>query len=179
MQKLRNDELERPSLQDYLTGDKLPLIIVLDNVRSALNTGSIFRTADAFRIKEIHLCGITACPPNKEVLKTALGATSSVKWIHFEDTLESIKNLRTGGYKVYAIEQVRGSIPLNAFKASSGPVALILGHEMDGVSQEVIDACDGCIEIPQEGIKHSLNVSVCGGIICWEVYRQYLEQQVK
>lgn len=172
MQKLKNDELGRPDLIAYQQIKKLPITLVLDNVRSALNVGSVFRSSDAFRIGRIYLCGITACPPHKEVLKTALGATESVPWTFFDNTLDAVKSLQEEGVKVYSMEQVRNSIPLHLFEPGDSPVAVVFGHEMDGVSQEVIDACDGCLEIVQEGTKHSLNVSVCAGIVCWELHKK-------
>jgi tRNA G18 (ribose-2'-O)-methylase SpoU len=172
VQKLKNDELGRPDLIAYQQIKKLPITLVLDNVRSALNVGSVFRSSDAFRIGRIYLCGITACPPHKEVLKTALGATESVPWTFFDNTLDAVKSLQEEGVKVYSMEQVRNSIPLHLFEPGDSPVAVVFGHEMDGVSQEVIDACDGCLEIVQEGTKHSLNVSVCAGIVCWELHKK-------
>ena len=171
MQKLKNEELGRPDLIAYQQIKKLPIIIVLDNVRSALNVGSVFRSSDAFRVEKIILCGITAQPPHKEVLKTAIGATESVQWEYFEDTKEAVKHLKSEKVKVYAIEQASNSIDLREF-IPSDRTAVIFGHEMDGVAQEVIDLCDGCIEIHQEGTKHSLNVSVCAGIICWELHKK-------
>ena len=173
MQKLRNDELGRPSLNDYREQEKLPFVLVLDNVRSALNVGSIFRTADAFAAKAIYLCGISAIPPNKDILKTALGATESVVWKYFETTELAVTCLKEDGYCLVAIEQVTSSIPLQDFQLMNQPIALILGHEMDGVHQDIINLCDHCIEIPQLGIKHSINVAVCAGIICWEFYQKY------
>ncbi len=172
MQKLKNDELGRPDLSAYQQVKKLPVILVLDNVRSALNVGSVFRSSDAFRIEAVYLCGITACPPQKEVLKTALGATESVRWKHFDATKDAVAALHEEGFRVFAMEQVRGSIRLEQFEPGSGPVAVVFGHEMDGVAQEVIDMCDGCLEIAQDGTKHSLNVSVCAGIVCWELHRK-------
>ncbi len=172
MQKLKNDELGRPDLSAYQQIKKLPVILVLDNVRSALNVGSVFRSADAFRIGAIYLCGITACPPHKDILKTALGATASVPWKQFATTTEAIVMLKEEGYQVFAMEQVRGSIQLETFDPGTRPVAVVFGHEMDGVAQEVINVCDGCLEIAQEGTKHSLNVSVCAGIVCWEMHRK-------
>ena len=171
MQTLKNEELGRPDLIAYQQIKKLPIIIVLDNVRSALNVGSVFRSSDAFRVEKIILCGITAQPPHKEVLKTAIGATESVQWEYFEDTKEAVKHLKSEKVKVYAIEQASNSIDLREF-IPSDRTAVIFGHEMDGVAQEVIDLCDGCIEIHQEGTKHSLNVSVCAGIICWELHKK-------
>ena len=171
MQKLKNEELGRPDLIAYQQIKKLPIIMVLDNVRSALNVGSVFRSSDAFRVEKIILCGITAQPPHKEVLKTALGATESVQWEYFEDTKEAVKHLKSEKVKVYAIEQASNSIDLREF-IPSDRTAVIFGHEMDGVAQDVIDLCDGCIEIHQEGTKHSLNVSVCAGIVCWELHKK-------
>lgn len=171
MQKLKNEELGRPDLIAYQQIKKLPIILVLDNVRSALNVGSVFRSADAFRVEKIILCGITAQPPHKEVLKTALGATGSVPWEYFEDTKDAVKKLKNENTKVYAIEQVSNSIDLRSFMPGER-TAVIFGHEMDGVAQEVVDLCDGCIEIYQEGTKHSLNVSVCAGIVCWELHKK-------
>lgn len=172
MQKLKNEELGRPDLIAYQQVKKLPIVLVLDNVRSALNVGAVFRSSDAFRIEKIILCGITAQPPHKEVLKTALGATASVSWEYFEDTLAAVKRLQQTGVKVYALEQVKNSISLEDFTPTLMGTAIVFGHEMDGVSQNVIDCCDGCIEIRQEGTKHSLNVSVCAGIVCWELHKK-------
>ena len=172
MQKLSNAELERPALEIARQLPKIPLHLVLDNVRSALNTGAVFRTCDAFRIHTLHLCGITAYPPHREIQKTALGATESVNWQYWPDTLTCVRHLKSEGIKTYAAEQVRDSILLQDFMPPESAVAVILGHEMEGVSQNVIDLCDGCIEIPQGGIKHSLNVSVSAGIICWEIWKK-------
>ena len=173
MQKLRNDELKRPSLNAYLQQEKMPLILVLDNIRSAQNIGSVFRTADAFGVKAIYLCGISATPPHKDILKTALGATESVSWSYYKNTKDAIDILRNESYQIVAIEQVKESISLENFRTDNRAVALILGHEMDGVSQDIINECDSCIEIPQAGIKHSINVAVCAGIVCWEFFRNY------
>ncbi|MBL7923493.1 MAG: RNA methyltransferase [Bacteroidia bacterium] len=172
MQKLKNQELGRPDLIAYQQVKKLPVVLVLDNVRSALNIGSIFRTADAFRVEKILLCGITAQPPHKEIAKTALGATESVRWEYFADTLEALLALRQDGYRLYALEQVRHSISLEDFEPGGEKTAVVLGHEMDGVSQAAIDQCDACLEIRQEGTKHSLNVAVCAGIVCWELHKK-------
>lgn len=176
MQKLTNEELGRPDLTAYQRKKKLDFVLVLDQVRSALNVGSIFRTADAFLVKHLYLCGITACPPHREIEKTALGATASVSWSKHPDTLSVVQSLRKEGYVVYALEQARGSISLSEFTSPEKPLAIVLGHEMDGVDQDVIDACDGCIEIIQEGTKHSLNVAVCAGIITWEAFQRLCKQ---
>lgn len=172
MQKTSNQDLGRPSLNELKEQARTPFHLVLDNVRSALNTGSVFRTCDAFKIDTLHLCGITAQPPHKEIQKTALGSTESVPWKYWDSTLTAVKELKAAGVKVYAAEQVQGSIPLHQFILPEGSVAIIFGHEMDGVSQEVVNLCDGAIEIPQEGIKHSLNISVSAGIICWELWKK-------
>jgi len=172
MQKLKNEELGRPDLIAYQQINKLPLILILDNVRSALNVGSVFRSSDAFRIEKIILCGITAQPPHKEVLKTAIGATESVAWEYIENTKDIVIQMKSEGVKVYAIEQAQNSIDLAKFIPGDGRTAVIFGHEMDGVAQDVIDLCDGCLEIHQEGTKHSLNVAVCAGIVCWELHKK-------
>lgn len=173
MRKLLNEELGRPTLEECATQDKLPVAIVLDNVRSAQNVGSFFRTADAFGIGHIALCGISATPPNREIHKTALGAEQSVEWSYHPTTLECIESLRNEGYRIIAIEQIEGATMLNNFRAESGErYALVFGNEVDGVDQAVADIVDGAIEIPQVGIKHSLNVSVSAGILMWELFRQ-------
>ena len=173
MRKLLNEELGRPTLEECATQDKLPVVIVLDNVRSAQNVGSFFRTADAFGIGLIALCGISATPPNREIHKTALGAEQSVEWSYHPTTLECIESLRQEGYRIIAIEQIEGATMLNNFRAESTErYALVFGNEVDGVDQAVADIVDGAIEIPQVGIKHSLNVSVSAGILMWELFRQ-------
>lgn len=173
MRKLLNEELGRPTLEECATHDKLPVVIVLDNVRSAQNVGSFFRTADAFGIGRIALCGISATPPNREIHKTALGAEQSVEWSYHPTTLECIESLRQEGYRIIAIEQIEGATMLNNFRAESTErYALVFGNEVDGVDQAVADIVDGAIEIPQVGIKHSLNVSVSAGILMWELFRQ-------
>lgn len=173
MRKLLNEELGRPTLEECATQDKLPVVIVLDNVRSAQNVGSFFRTADAFGIGRIALCGISATPPNREIHKTALGAEQSVEWSYHPTTLECIESLRGEGYRIIAIEQIEGATMLNNFRAESTErYALVFGNEVDGVDQAVADIVDGAIEIPQVGIKHSLNVSVSAGILMWELFRQ-------
>ena len=171
-QKLKNEELNRMSVDAFKNAKKQSVILVLDNVRSLNNVGSAFRTADAFLIEEIILCGVTGTPPNKEIEKTALGATSSVKWNYSKTTREAIENLKEKEFKSYAVEQTKNSIPLNHFKYSEEKIALVFGNEVYGVDQEVIDICDGVIEIPQLGTKHSLNISVSIGIVLWELLRE-------
>ena len=173
MHKLSMEELNRLTKEQYETVDKLPIIIVLDNIRSLSNVGAVFRTADAFRIGELYLCGITACPPHREIHKTALGADETVKWQYFESTEAACKALKDKGYKIFAVEQIEGSKGLQDFKFDPNS-ALIMGNEVEGVSDEALPYCDGAIELPQEGTKHSLNVSVCAGIVMWEVFRQLL-----
>jgi len=171
MRKLANAELGRKSVSDFKSAKKTPLILVLDDVRSGHNIGSVFRTADAFLLEKIVLCGITATPPNKEIYKTALGATDTVSWEHAASAVEAVKNLKAGGVKVFALEQVEDATMLDAFKP--GPettYAFVFGNEVFGVSQEVIAIVDGCIEIPQIGTKHSLNISVSAGIAVWDFF---------
>lgn len=173
MRKLLNEELGRPTLEECAAQDKLPVVVVLDNVRSAQNVGSFFRTADAFGIGRIALCGISATPPNREIHKTALGSEQSVEWSYHPTTLECIESLRNEGYRIIAIEQIEGATMLYNFRAErSERYALVFGNEVDGVDQAVADIVDGAIEIPQVGIKHSLNVSVSAGILMWELFRQ-------
>ena len=165
------DELGRMSVEDFKNVEKLPLMVVLDNIRSLSNIGSIFRTSDAFRVAGIQLCGITAKPPHRDIQKTALGATESVDWAYHATTLECIQNLQAEGWTVLAIEQAEKTTELRDFEVTSeGKYAIVLGHEVTGVDQAVIDACDGCIELAQHGTKHSLNVSVCGSIVIWEFF---------
>ena len=171
MRKLSMDELNRISKDDFEQADKLPIIIVLDNIRSLSNVGAFFRTADAFRIKELFLCGITACPPHREIHKTALGADETVKWRYFDTTEAACQALKTEGYKIFAVEQVVGSVPLQDFGFESH-TAYILGNEVEGVSEEALPYCDGAIELPQAGTKHSINVSVCAGIVMWKLFEQ-------
>lgn len=174
MRKLKNEELVRLSTQEFKNKSKIPLVIVLDNVRSMNNIGSVFRTSDAFLVNKIILCGITAQPPHNEINKTALGATESVDWEYFENTIDAINTLKELRYKVYAIEQAENSIELDDFKVSKDDkIAVIMGHEVRGVQQSVVDECDGCIEIEQYGTKHSLNVSVCSGIVIYQISRQF------
>ncbi|MFA7155397.1 MAG: RNA methyltransferase [Proteiniphilum sp.] len=171
--KLKLEELNRISVEEFQKADKIPLKVVLDNVRSRHNIGSVFRTGDAFRVEEILLCGITAPPPNPEIHKTALGAEDSVKWRYMEETVTAVKMLQDSGYIVYAVEQAEKSLSLEKTTLQKGEkYGVIFGHEVHGVQQEVLDACDGCIEIPQYGTKHSLNVSVAAGIVIWDFFRQ-------
>ena len=171
MKKLSMDELGRISVEEFKESDKIPLVVVLDNIRSLNNIGSVFRTADAFRVAKIMLCGITATPPHRDIHKTALGAENSVEWKYYESTTDCINELRTEGYKVYAVEQADESISLNNFEIKENDkIAVVVGNEVDGVDDEVIDLADGCIEIPQYGTKHSLNVSIATGIVIWDVF---------
>ncbi|HEX2970014.1 MAG TPA: RNA methyltransferase [Bacteroidales bacterium] len=173
MRKLLNSELNRKTTEEVQKSEKVPIIIVLDNVRSQNNVGSVFRTADAFLIEAIYLCGITGQPPSREITKTALGATESVRWKYFTDTAEAIKELRGFNYSIVAIEQAEGSVELqNFFIEKEKKYAVIFGHEVNGVAQEVLDICDHCIEIPQFGMKHSFNIAVSAGIVLWELDRK-------
>ncbi|MDG1719357.1 MAG: RNA methyltransferase [Flavobacteriales bacterium] len=174
MRKLKNSELGRISVENFKKSKKSPIVIVLDNVRSALNVGSSFRTADAFRIEKIYLCGITATPPNKEIRKSALGATESVKWEKVEDTESIIKKLKSEGFHTCAIEQTENSTMLNNFIPPEKQIAVVFGHEVNGVQQSVIDLCDQSIEIPQIGTKHSLNISVSVGVVIWDLYKKII-----
>jgi tRNA G18 (ribose-2'-O)-methylase SpoU len=168
------EELNRMNIAEFKQSVKYPVVVVLDNVRSMNNVGSVFRTCDAFRIQEIYLCGITAQPPHKDIEKTALGATQSVDWTYFDSTQEAVKRLINDDYAVFAIEQVEKSILLNEFDSEDyKKLALIFGNEVMGVEQNVIDLCHGCIEIPQFGTKHSLNISVSAGIVLWHVIYSY------
>ena len=188
MRKLKITEMGRMSVEQFHEAEKMPLVVVLDGVRSLYNVGSVFRTGDAFRIAGVVLCGITATPPNAEIHKTALGAEDSVAWRHFEDTMEAVAWLRSEGYTLLAVEQCEGSTMLQDFRPeiykgeannleASEPeanepeaykkYAVVLGNEVKGVQQQVVDACDGCLEIPQFGTKHSMNVSVTAGIVIW------------
>ena len=173
MRKLLNAELERKSVAQFKQSDKTPVIIVLDNVRSLNNVGSVFRTADAFLIEAIYLCGITGCPPNKEIQKTALGAAETVTWNYFKTTLEAIQELKQNEYKIYSVEQTEKAIMLNDFVPETNKkLAIVFGNEVKGVEQEVIDICDGVLEIPQLGTKHSLNISVSVGIVVWDLFNK-------
>lgn len=173
MRKLKITEMNRLSTEEFKEAEKLPLVVVLDNVRSLYNVGSVFRTCDAFRIEKLCLCGITAQPPHIEIHKTALGAEDSVEWYYYKDTIECVQDLNKEGYCVLSIEQCEGSTMLNDFRAdSSSRYAVVMGNEVKGVQQEVVNQSDGCIEIPQFGTKHSMNVSVTTGMIIWEFAKQ-------
>lgn len=184
MRKLSMDELGRKSVADFKLADKKPLVVVMDNIRSMHNVGSVFRTADAFLISGICLCGFTPQPPHRDIHKTALGATESVDWVYYENTKDAVLALKQQGYKVFAIEQTQGSISLENFKTylsnsfnddankeSNKALAFVFGNEVDGVSDEVLAICDGAVEIPQYGMKHSLNISVAAAIVLWEMVR--------
>lgn len=172
MRKLTVEDLNRIDIATFKQSEKLPLIIVLDNIRSLHNVGSVLRTADAFRLEAVYMCGITATPPSPEIHKTALGAEDSVAWRYYEDTLQAVNELKAEGYTVLAVEQVEGSLKLGEFSFTPGQrYALVMGNEVKGVQQSVVDACDQALEIPQYGTKHSMNVSVTAGIVMWEVER--------
>ena len=174
MKKLSMNELNRMNIDEFKHSSKFPVVVVLDNVRSMNNIGSVFRTCDAFRIDEIYLCGITAQPPHKDIEKTALGATQSVNWTYFETTKEAVNKLIENNYDVFAIEQVEQSIMLDEFNfCDYKKIALIFGNEVLGVEQQIIDMCCGSIEIPQFGTKHSLNISVSAGIVLWQLIYSY------
>ena len=173
MRKLSITDLNRISVEEFKAAPKLSLTLVLDNVRSVYNVGSVFRTADAFRVEKILLCGITAVPPSTEIHKTALGAEFSVDWAYYQDALQAVNHLKDNGYKVWAIEQVQGSTALQDWQPKGQQkYALVLGNEVKGVTQEVVDACHGALEIPQYGTKHSLNVSCAASVVMWEFFRQ-------
>lgn len=172
------DELNRKSVEDFKEAEKMPVIAVLENVRSAYNVGSVFRTADAFLLQAIYICGYTAKPPHKEIKKTALGSEETVHWAHFANAEEAIKQLKQNGFKVYAVEQTESSISLETFqRKEEEKVALVFGNEVTGVEQNTIHLCDGAIEIPQLGMKHSLNISVAAGIVLWEMVHQHISSR--
>ncbi len=181
MRKLKTIEMQRLSVEEFKEAPKMPLVVVLDDVRSLHNVGSVFRTCDAFRVEAVYLCGITATPPNAEIHKTALGGEDSVDWKYFEKTEDAVRELHERGYFVYAIEQVEGSTKLQHLAESLNdkplhPHAIVFGNEVKGVKQQVVDLCDGCLEIPQFGTKHSLNVSVTAGIVVWEFAKAQLKR---
>jgi len=170
MRKLGMDELNRKSVDQFRSAEKFPVVVVIDNVRSMHNVGSVFRTADAFLVNGLCLCGYTPVPPHRDIQKTALGATDTVEWAYYDTTLHAIKQLKADGYRVFAIEQVEKSIPLQEFSFSENEkLAVVFGNEVTGVDSEALKACDGSIEIPQFGMKHSLNISVAAGIVLWEL----------
>jgi 23S rRNA (guanosine2251-2'-O)-methyltransferase len=173
MRKLANNELERKTVADFKSAAKTPVILILDDIRSLYNIGSVFRTADAFLIEKIYLCGITATPPHKEIQKTALGATETVAWEYQKEVETAIEKLQHEGWKIYAVEQVEGATFLNSFHPQPNErYALIFGNEVYGVSQKAIEQCEGCIEIPQLGTKHSLNIAVSTGIVVWDIFQK-------
>ncbi len=169
------DDLNRKTVAEFKESDKIPIIALLENIRSAYNVGSVFRTADAFLLNGIYLTGYTAQPPHKEIKKTALGAEETVSWIHFTNANEAVLDLKANGYKVFAVEQAEQSISLEKIEVTvDEKIALIFGNEVTGVEQETIKLCDGCIEIPQLGMKHSLNIATAAGVVLWEVVRKYI-----
>ncbi|MBL7472382.1 RNA methyltransferase [Robertkochia sediminum] len=171
MRKLKNSELNRLGVEEFKNAEKMPVIVVLDNIRSLNNIGSVFRSSDAFLVKEIVLCGITATPPHKDIHKTALGATESVDWSYREDCLEVVNDLKEQGVVTLAVEQAENAVMLDAFSPEAGKTyALVFGNEVKGVQQKVVSACDGVIEIPQHGTKHSLNISVSAGVVLWDLF---------
>ena len=171
--KLKNEELNRISIDEFKLAEKTPIIIVLDNIRSLNNIGSVFRTADAFLIEAVYLCGITAQPPHREIQKTALGATETVSWEYFKSTTEAVNKLKENDYKIASIEQAENSTMLNDFSLSKNEkLAIVFGNEVKGVEQDVIDLSDAVIEIPQYGNKHSLNISVSAGVVIWDLYQK-------
>jgi tRNA G18 (ribose-2'-O)-methylase SpoU len=171
MRKLKNSELDRKSIDEFKESEKTPIIIVLDNVRSLNNIGSVFRTSDALLVEAVYLCGITATPPHRELHKTALGAEDSVCWEYFEQTEDAVKKLKLNGFSVYSVEQAENSTSLDAFEMNSEQkYALIFGNEVKGVQQEIVNQSEGCIEIPQFGTKHSFNISVSCGIVLWDLF---------
>jgi 23S rRNA (guanosine2251-2'-O)-methyltransferase len=171
MRKLSMEELNRKTVEEFRASEKLSIIAVFENVRSAYNVGSLFRTADAFLLEAVYLCGYTAFPPHKEIRKTALGAEDTVDWKHFKLMQDALTDLRAKGYQVFAVEQAENSVLLQDFGAT-GKIAVVFGNEVTGVEQQTIALCDGCIEIPQLGMKHSLNVSVAAGVVLWELVRK-------
>lgn len=169
------DELNRKSVEEFKQSEKIPLIVVLENIRSAYNVGSVFRTADAFLLEAIYICGYTCIPPHKEIKKTALGAEDSVHWQHFEKTDLAINQMQEAGYKIFAVEQAVGSTMLNDMKYTvEDKIALVFGNEVTGVEQSTIQQCEGCIEIPQLGMKHSLNIATAAGVVLWEFVRKHI-----
>ena len=174
MRKLGMDELNRLSVDEFRQSAKMPVVVVLDNIRSMHNVGSVFRTADAFLIQGIYLCGYTPQPPHRDIQKTALGATETVDWKYFQDIREALKKLKKEGYRIFAVEQVENSIPLQEMaQQHSGKTVVVFGNEVSGVGEEALKFCDGSVEIPQWGMKHSLNISIAAGVVLWELARNY------
>lgn len=177
MRKLGMDELNRKSVNEFRQSEKTPVVVVLDNIRSMHNVGSVFRTADAFLVKGIYLCGYTPQPPHRDIHKTALGSTETVEWQYFATTVEAVRVLKEEGYAVFAVEQTEGSIPLQEFADKYlGPLAVVFGNEVTGVGEEALALCDGSVEIPQWGMKHSLNISIAAGIVLWELVRRRMAE---
>ena len=178
MKKTTNEELHRPSAEEYARMRKMPVTVVLDNIRSLNNVGSFFRTCDAFAVERLLLCGITGTPPSREIHKTALGAENTVAWQYFESTAEAVESLRREGYVALAVEQAEGAVMLEDFRPGAGQrYALVFVNEVEGVAQEVADMCDGAVEIPQAGTKHSLNVAVAGGAVLWHLFAGYISEK--
>lgn len=178
MRKITNSELGRPTIEEFSLIEKMPVVVVLDNIRSLQNVGAFFRTSDAFAVEHLYLCGITATPPNRDIHKTALGAELSVKWSYYKESTEAVKELIDAGYEILAIEQVEGAKMLDSFQIDcTKRYALIFGNEVFGVSQQVVDMCHGAIEIPQAGTKHSINVSVSGGVVLWPFFCSLYKKQ--
>ena len=174
MRKITNQELNRPSVEEFAAMPRIPVVVVLDNVRSAQNVGAFFRTGDAFAIERVALCGITATPPSKDIHKSALGAEMTVAWEHYPSTVDCAKQLKADGYRLLAIEQVEGAVMLDKLQVDAdAKYALVFGNEVAGVEQSIVDMCDGAIEIPQIGTKHSLNVSVAGGVVLWPFFTTF------
>ena len=174
MRKLGMDELGRLSVNEFRQSEKMPVVVVLDNIRSMHNVGSVFRTADAFLIQGVYLCGYTPQPPHRDIHKTALGATETVDWKYFQDVREALQELKGEGYKIFAVEQVEKSVPLQEFSAQhSGKTVVVFGNEVSGVGEGALALCDGSVEIPQWGMKHSLNISIAAGIVLWELARTF------
>ncbi|MFT5600041.1 MAG: 23S rRNA (guanosine2251-2'-O)-methyltransferase [Flavobacteriales bacterium] len=173
--KLKLQELNRDSVEEFKVKEKHPIIVILDNIRSLNNIGSFFRTCDAFNVQELILTGITAQPPHREIQKTALGSTNSVDWRYFEESTEALEYVKSLGYKIYAIEQTEKVILMQDLNTNGEKTAVVFGNEVDGVKDDVINMCDGVVEIPQFGTKHSLNVSVCGGAVIWDLTKQFIQ----
>jgi 23S rRNA (guanosine2251-2'-O)-methyltransferase len=173
------DELGRMTVAEFKEAKKNPIVVILDNIRSMHNVGSVFRTADAFRIEAICLCGYTPQPPHRDIQKTALGATETVNWIYYENTQDAIEQLKLHGYSIFAVEQVEESISLENFKEADQKIAVVFGNEVEGVDVDVLKICDGCIEIPQLGMKHSLNISVAAGIVLWDLTKPKLNNLIQ